>query len=999
VVLLEEGATSGRRAGLSLRLFGPFDVRLDGKPLPSFRTRKGQWLLALLALRGGKAVDRSWLAATLWPDAEESRALFYLRRELSDVRRALGSQAQRIQSPSPQMLVLDLDGVDVDVLTFDEGIRDGGEEQLAAAVRTYTGPLLEGCTEEWIEPERRARDEEFLNAATRAAELAIIRGDFDGAAMIARQAVAADPLRESAQRLLIRALAESGDLAAAALQYRKLRLLLKKQLGVEPEAQTREEFARIRQRLLEREGETEAPSPSINGKFPHALTELIGREEDVVQVLEMLANTRLLTLTGSGGIGKTSLAMRIAAESASRFRDGAWFVECAPLRDPEDVPRAAADVLGVPPGPSSDPIEGVIAAIRSKRLLLILDNLEQLLPGCTSTIESILKSCPDVRILATSRTSLGITGGMTWRVPSLGTPALDERAKPEKDLASRMMEFPAVQLFVERARQADSGFKLTAPYAAAVATICDRLDGIPLAIELAAARATVLSASEIAARIDDRFRLLVGIDPVQPSRHRTLAAAVQWSYDLLDEPQRTLFERLSVFSSRWTLEAAEAVCSGKGLDESEVFEILAQLIDRSLVIRDETPHGPEFRMLETLREYGRHQLFEHGDGERTAARHFDYFLSFAEGARDLIESAQAAEGMRAISSQIENVRAAASWSLGEPDWENALRLGITMTRYWSTSGQVREADAFYAAALARCPADDRSLARARAIGSWAIMRDYMGDLPGAKARHEESIALFREQGEDQFLANSLHNLAVVIMQQGDYDASTELLEEALSINRRLKNARGEANNLTTLGNLAGRSGDELSAKAYYEGALRTHRETGNKISEAITLRNLADVLRSLGDEAQARAMYGEAIALFRETGNNIDLAEAYGSLGRLAQDKGDFDAARSFFRESLEQYEEMRYAVGAVGIIEYFAGLEWIRSDLSRAVTLCGAANAIRKELGAPVSPANAKEIESIMATAREAMDEADVTDAWSCGARMSRDEAVAFALSTPSDE
>ena len=466
---------------LIIRMLGPFEL----SPVSPRCSRKGGWLVALLALRAGREVDRAWLAGTLWPDTTESQSLYDLRRELSRMRRCLGKEAPRLRPVGARALTLDLAGAEVDLIEFDRAVERGDVER---AVALYTGPFLEGCTEPWALEEREPRAQAHLAALEQVAAQALRRGDPSTAVRWLQRAVKADPLREGARRTLMRALAAAGSHGAATQTYRELRQLLERELATEPDPETRALYHQLRAAAQAPVAHSAPHTPSSaavssRGRLPRPLTPLVGRTLEVREIAARSQDTRLLTLTGTGGVGKSRLAVQVATERAPHFVDGAWFVELAPLADGALVVPAVASTFGLPEGPGRALLDAIAAHLRGQQALLVLDNCEHVLDAAGRVAEHLLRECADLQVLATSRQPLGVSGEVAWRVPS-------------------MVTSDAVALFQERAGQPEDP--------RTVSQICERLDGIPLAIELAAARTRVLTVTQIAERLDDRFRLLTG---------------------------------------------------------------------------------------------------------------------------------------------------------------------------------------------------------------------------------------------------------------------------------------------------------------------------------------------------------------------------------------------------------------------------------------------------------------------------------------------------------
>lgn len=552
---------------LTLRLLRGCDVLVHGKPLPPLRYRRDLWLLMLLVLRHEREVAREELAALLWPDAEERLALYYLRRSLSNLRHALGSEAHRLLTPSPRTLRLDLSDADCDLLAFDAAIAEGKKGRqihhssfLEKAVALYRGSLLPDCLEEWVLTERMAREQAYFAALERLAQIAQENKEPVAAVHWLRLLLAADPYRESACHALMQALADCGDMAAVTQVYRDLRLLLRRDLNAEPAAETQALYRHLQTRETRPATfslVSDAPV-ELSRRLPVPLTDLIGREEEREEVCGWLNKNRLVTLVGAGGVGKTRLALAVAEQMSGQFADGVWFVDLAPVNDPALLTQTVLRTLSLREASHSTAEEMLEQALAARTLLLVLDNCEHLLQACAEFTHRLLSARTGLRILATSREALGLTGEQVYRVPSLALPPL-EQIEREK-AASSLLEYDAVRLFVERARQVNPSFRLHRDNAALIVETCHRLDGIPLAMEMAAARVKSLSMAQIAARLDDRFHLLTGGSRASLPRQRTLQAAVDWSFDLLTDQERALFRRVSVFAGNWSLEAAEAVC-------------------------------------------------------------------------------------------------------------------------------------------------------------------------------------------------------------------------------------------------------------------------------------------------------------------------------------------------------------------------------------------------------------------------------------------------------
>ncbi len=661
-------------APLTIHLFGPLRVRVHGKPMPRVRARSAEWLLALLVLRHGRTVPRSWLAGTLWPDSEETQALQNLRHALLSLRKALGSEAGRIQSPTRDTLTLDLSGIETDVLRFDQAIRQGEEAALRGAVEVYIGPLLEGCLEEWVFPERASREQACLRALETLADAAEQRCDYAEALILLRRAQGMDALRDTTQRALMRVLATGGDTPAALASYRDYRLLLRQEMNLDPDEETVRLYQQLReqtrQAAQQREAMRQKPllwraspiMPPLPVALPHPLTSLLGREEETHALVGSLSRSRLVTLVGAGGVGKTRLAIEVAREYAIIAGPKVAFVELASLSDPALLPAFVATALGLREEATPEPkflLQALAGWFSTHEVLLVLDNCEHLIEAAASLVQTLLERCPDLRILTTSRQRLGLTGEITWRVPSLASPDPERLAEEGHNLVETALAYPAVQLFVERATMAHPGFRLAAlEDVIAVVQICHRLDGIPLAIELAAARVGLLPVGQIASRLGDRFHLLTGGSRTALPRQQTLRSLIDWSFDLLNEAEKSLLCRLSVFQGGWTLESAEAVCAGDPIEEWEILDLLGSLMDKSLAMAETLGGRVRYWLLETVREYAGEKLRQSGTENVTCNQHLAYYLERARTATLTLEGSEPEPALGFLETERDNLRAA-----------------------------------------------------------------------------------------------------------------------------------------------------------------------------------------------------------------------------------------------------------------------------------------------------------------------------------------------------
>jgi non-specific serine/threonine protein kinase len=693
-----------------------------------------------------------------------------------------------------------------------------------------------------------------------------------------------------------------------------------------------------------------AAAPPTN--LPLPLTSFIGRERELAEIQGLAATTRLLTLTGAGGIGKTRLALQVAGALAPSFPDGVWLVELGALADPALVPQAVATALGVREQPGEPLARTVGAHLRARHLLLVLDNCEHLVAACAALSAGLLQASPRLTILATSQEALQVAGEITWPVPPLAVPA----APP-----LRLAELPAcesVRLFMERARLSRPGFDLTLENAAAVAQICARLDGVPLALELAAACLRVLTITQIAARLDDRFRLLTGGSRLALPRHQTLHATVAWSYDLLTSPERTLLARLAVFAGGWTLEAAEAVCGDFGSENPanptskienpklDVLPLLMQLVAKSLVKVEAGGEAARYILLETIRAYAWERLREMGEAPELRARHARYYRDLAEAAEPLLTGAGQAAWLDRLEVEHDNLRAALRWSEEAPEGgQEGLRLAGALSRFWVLRGYLSEGRAWVAAALAHPGATVGTAARARALVSAGRLAHIQGDLAAARSPLEESAALWREQGDTRQLAYAQTLLGLVLGNLGD-PAARGVLTESVALLRREDDPWGLARALFCLGDVVANGEDFAAATRLLEESLALFRQVGDDAFIANTLMALGELAREEGDLARAAALSAESLALYRAQGFTSGIAYTLKDLGDVAWGQGAVDAAREHYAESLRMCRDLDDHEGVAGALLRLGQIAHAEGNPVQAGALLAESVALKRALG-----------------------------------------------------
>jgi len=604
----------------------------------------------------------------------------------------------------------------------------------------------------------------------------------------------------------------------------------------------------------------------LSNNLPLQLSSFVGREREMANVESLLAAHRLVTLTGPGGSGKTRLALAVASEAAQDFENGTYLVELASLADPDLISQAVASVLGVRESPGTPLVDSLHAHIGPREILLILDNCEHLIETCADLAETLLRSCPNLRILATSREALGVAGEILFTVPPLSLP--DPRRLPA---VGGLSHYEATRLFVERVRTVRPGFSLTEQNALAIAQICYRLDGIPLAIELAAARTKALSVEQIGARLDDSFALLTGGGRTAMPHHRTLRATMDWSHELLAEKEQELVRRLSVFAGGFALEAAEAVGEGEDIEVGEVLDLLASLVDKSLVLFEEQDDEMWYRLLETVRQYAQDKLEESGEAGDVRSRHAEFYMTLAEVAEPELKGYDQVAWLGRLEREHDNLRAAMRWLLDESEIESSVRLAWALWLFWYLHGHQGEGYR-YTGELLDTTHSLPTLMRAKVLIVRGNMSYGQESAEGTKLLFEEAAALSRQTGDTVDLAIALAGVGVTVMQQGDMRRATTLFEEVLMLYREATNKWGVSYALVHLGMALLSTGDLARSTRYFEEALAISREIGYRLSGYISLYNLALSSRLRGDHEQAAEHFIEGLELAVEVGDKANTA-------------------------------------------------------------------------------------------------------------------------------
>jgi predicted ATPase/class 3 adenylate cyclase len=723
--------------------------------------------------------------------------------------------------------------------------------------------------------------------------------------------------------------------------------------------------------------------------IPLQLTSFIGRERELEDVKCKLAASRLVTLIGAGGTGKTRLALQVAADLTDKFKQGVWFVDLSTLTESGFVPQSVAAVLSIREESQRPLTETLRDKISDRELLLVLDNCEHIIEACAHLADALLRACPRLRILATSREALRIGGETTILVWPLETP--DPKHLPATEMLSK---YDAVRLFIERAIAVSPDFIVDNKSAPAVAQICYQLDGIPLAIELAAARVGAMSVDMILDRLDDRFRLLSKGDRAVLPRHQTLGAVIDWSYDLLSKDERTLFRRLGVFAGSWTLEAAESLCCGDGIEEWEIFELITSLVDKSIVQIDRSQMELRYRMLETIRQYALQKISTANEIEDIRGCYINFYLKLAEeGEKKSYWGGDTALPKR-LALDFDNFRAALSWCFEDIETfgEIGLRMAGALWIVWWTFGNLNEGRDWLEKAI---KVDSiGGVPRAKALTNLGCIAWQQGDYQVAAAYTEESIKIYRaEVTEDRpGLANAIHIRGHVAFDQKDYTQARSLFEESLTKFRQLEDQINICLLVSDLGMVDYHEGDYQSAKLRFEECLEISREGEDLTNISVNLIRIGDIARLERDYDGAAAYYEESLEILRDLGWNLDLASNLHKLGCIARFRGDFQKAAQLFIESLQMQQTMGNKQGVIECLVGLAGLAAVAGREEEAVRLFSAAEQSLAAIGAPLGPADRVELERDLSIIQARLSADAYSNAWSNGKRFSIEQAITLA-------
>jgi predicted ATPase/DNA-binding SARP family transcriptional activator len=1030
-----KGERSGMSGRLALHLLGPPKLDLNNAPVIADR-RKTLALLAYLSINREK-YTREYLSALLWPDYEQLKAFTNLRHALWETQQAIG--AGWILADRETIALSREANIWLDVAEFDSLITENRAHAqpdvslriplLTDSVKLYRNHFLTGFSlkdapgfNEWAFAKSEELRNQLAHALTTLSEDHCSLGEAETAIPYAQRLITIDPLNESSHRLLMQVYIQAGQNNAALKQYQTCEKLLRKELGVDPQPETRDLYKQVRKgeiKPIQPIKQKEMLTPRHN--IPFQISKFIGREKELEEVKNLIAEHRLVSLVGTGGIGKTRLSLKVGEGLLKEYANGVWLVELASLSDPALVPQTAATLFNVVEGSEEPLTEKLIRVLRTKNILLILDNCEHLLDACAQLVDALLKNCSNLKILTTSREPLGITGEAHYHVPPLALPDLQQ-------ILDKLLEYESVQLFEERARLVQEHFSLTIENSSSVTHICHRLDGIPLAIELAAARVDLYLPQQIAARLDESFNLLTGGSRTTLPRQQTLRASIDWSWNLLSIPEQILLRRLSIFAGGWTLDAAEAVCAGKGIETDQVFDMMTQLAAKSLVVvKQDSGRERRYRLLEMVRQYANEKLWQADEKENIRIGHLNYFLHLSEQIERELVGPQQMEWFARTNDERDNIRAALEYASKTNQVEAGLCISAKLQNFWESFDN-SEGARWLAEFIQKPKSNDYPLARAKALCAQGWFFALAQQLEAAHSAAKECLALYRacgdqygevdglnllgfmsnavgkgelnSQGPALAIARSLGDVgrqatALYIMgwDHSDFKRAFAYWNEAIKLYREVGNLRRLANMLSILGQFLVLEGDIESAQKCQDEASALFQQMNPKAEKGHLLGTYGLIAIMRGDYEQARAYFQENARINKELGSRLDYLWANLRLGHVAMYEGNITQARQVFSETARNFQKDGYINGLVFTLELMASLYVAVGKAEYATRLIGWADATREGSGDTRPFLEQVDIDRDIAAVVVKIGKDAFEEAYNKGCAMSVDEAVAYAL------
>jgi len=1006
---------------LALHLLGSPQLYLNNDRI-TIQRRKALALLAYLSIESGQH-QRDALSSLLWPDYEQSKAFANLRNALLGIQKSIGENW--IIADRESIGLNETADIWLDTVQFDSLLEKSQSESdislrtslLADSAKLYRNHFLTGFSlkdaysfNEWAFAESEDLRLKLANVLTILSKDHCVLGQADQAIPFARRLITLDPLNETSHCLLMDVYIQAGQHSEALKQYQTLEQTLRKELNLDPQPETRELYKRIRKGDIypvPETKQTESLTPEQN--LPHPLTSFIGREQELGEIIDLVTKNRLVTLAGIGGIGKTSLSIQVGRKLLDKFKDGVWFIPLDSLSEPDLVPQTIASVFGIRPSNNEPVIETLTRALRENATLLILDNCEHLLDACAELTSTLLTNCPNLKVLATSREVLNISGEATYQMPSLSLPEHDEVS------LDKLTDYESVRLFTERATLALSSFALTNENASTVIEICRKVDGIPLTIELAAAYVNMLQVKEILDQLNASFSLLSSDSRTILAHHQTLQASMDWSWGLLNEAEQTFLQQLSVFAGGWTLESAQAVCEGDALG------LTNSLVKKSLIVVNQASgRETRYRFHEIVRQYMREKLSQSTRSQTIRDLHLAYFVKLAQRSEPEFHQADQVFWINKIDEELDNIRLAMEWSI-TTNTESGLQLVVALNTYLIIRGHTQEqcswltkllkqhskADSLHARALEayahnlgvrgdsseakKIAREGLDLSRAisnRNVEAWCLFR--LGWVTTDIDLLEQSIALFQELGDKWGQARVMDVLAENT--NLDREKSKAILIKALELHRELGNLFGMAHCNYLIAQRFIWSGEISSAMQLLDESLETHRQLGNRQGEASILVCYGDIAYWQGNYQQASTYFQQAISLLEKIGvyfviwPRTRLAYTLLKMANITQ-------AKEIFVHCVKSFQKVGLTTGVVFSIEGLASVFVASSKPKVAALLIGWADATREDTGDTRPTVEQQDVDQIISTCLKEMGEVSFSDEYEAGRKMSMDDIVAFAL------
>ncbi len=961
---------------LEVRLLGQFDVRRDSTPIV-VASRPAQSLFAFFLLNPGVEHRREKLAGLLWPDATEQNARSNLRHALWQLRAAIEVKRSR-RVTQPYLLVDDISiawntkseyWLDASAILAGVSENASSDEQINA-LGQYRGELLPGFYDDWAVLERERLRSVYERKMTRLLDRLQEERRWTTVIEVADHWIALGLVPEAAYRATMIAYSQLGDRSKVAGTWQRLVESLRKDLGVEPSEHSRLVFEELKTGgpatglSIPAAGKPAVQSATPPNNLPISLTSFIGREREMAEVKNLLSTTRLLTLIGPGGIGKTRLSLEVGTGVLERFADGVWLIELAPLTDPELLAPTVAAALGVHEKPTRSIDQVLLEYLKQKRVLLILDNCEHMIDACARLAAAWLRQTSHLKILVTSRQALNVSGEIVWQVPTLSLP---DSAQAAEDPARS----EAVRLFIERARFALPSFTVTDATIGQVAQISRHLDGLALAIELAASRVDLLSLEEINRGMENRLQLLTDGNRAELPRHQTLRACLDWSWDLFSEEERILFRRLAVFAGPWTREDAEQVCADERLVRDQLLDLLASLVRKSAVTVQTREAVSRYRLLETIRLYAYERLRQAGEAEKISNQHRDWFLHLVEGLElQARQNKPATDWMARLTPELDNLRAALEWcQKSEGGAEKGLRLSGALGPFWEKQNILREGREWLEKFLDRSKDSSDALARARSLYASGRLAYLQGDHAHAIAFFEQGLEI--EPPDPRLLAQIHSNLGEAFYRLLDYQPAAKHLRRAIELGERIQDPVGVAYAQMQLGNVYHETGDHERAVANFNGSLQAFRKADQQSYIAAALSNLARVHQDRAEYEPAIEGYLEAIQLYENLDNRYGLCIAYDNLSVVYIDLGNYNEAMVYLDKDIQIAETMGNDFRLAAALGNLAECQFYLGELAQAMETISRALSLVKRVQAPHHEGNIYRIRGQIWAAQDRKEEA----------------------------